>query len=224
MAQQQQPNIFNLFFGGNKQPLSSPPQQQPIKKSSTIQLKPVEQSQDLVGKFQKRITQLEKEITQCDAQIKKFETDAVTLVRSGQKRQAIEKSGQIKSLNIDKRDKELIRNQLREEIRKLQRTQAAQETYQLKKEAHEYKRTITTEMDVLDIKEMTENDIGVNGEIDYIFDSITGVNEIDEDAENEANEAYLNELMENANSNNNEYIEKPTHTRNNNTINNMMRF
>ena len=234
MAQQGQPTIFNLFFGGNtnngKQSSTIPQKQQhsPQKERATsIQLKPVDKSQDLISKVQTRVRQLDREIGCYEAQIQQLNNDAIMLTRSNQKQNALKKVDESKRLQADKRDKELIRNQLREEIRTVQRTQTAQDTYQLKKEAHEYKRSITTELDVVDIKEMSMNDITVNGEIDYIFNSITGIDAIDVEAENDENEAYLNDLMENMSYNNNnqeqKVIQNTTMTKNN-VIDNMMQF
>jgi hypothetical protein len=239
---QQSPSIFNIFLSSGSRSQTTPPPTNNITpviptrgKTTTIQTKIPDKSESVVKTSKINIKENERLVKDYEQRIQVLNNEIIQCQRSGKKQMALQKVAKVRKLTKQKMEIEQLMDKDEDNLFKVERTKIISNTHKANKELTEYQRDMMKSMDVLDVKEIQIDAAQMNGEMDYIFDAITGNDLIDEDEQQEDNQAYLDELMQgqeemeaeagggNARNDNSGYIEKQPISRNN-RINNMMRF
>lgn len=215
---QQSPSIFNIFVSRPAPVVSVE------KKTTTIQTKIPDKSESVVKSSRNNIKENERLVKEYESKIQTLNTEILACHRAGKKQLALQKAGKVRKLNKQKIEIEQLIDKDEDNLFKIERTKIISNTHRANKELTEYQRDMMKDMDVIDVKEIQTDAIQMNGEMDYIFDAITGNDFVDENEELDENQAYLDSLMQDEIENDvPAYIEKQPVSKNN-RINNMMRF
>lgn len=233
---QQAPSIFNIFLSNRSQPTPTPTNTAPVMpyrgKTTTIQTKIPDKSESVVKTSKINIKENERLVRDYEKRIEVLNNEIIQCHRSGKKQMTLQKVAKVRKLTKQKMEIEQLMDKDEDNLFKIERTKIISNTHKANKELTEYQRDMMKSMDVVDVKEIQNDAAQMNGEMDYIFDTITGNDLIDEDEQEEDNQAYLDELMQGqeeeeeggrARNDNSGYIEKQPISRNN-RINNMIRF